>query len=736
MHAASFEFDITGMSCANCSAHVERVLRKMAGVTSAVVNLTTERAFVETDGSVPPEAIVAAVEKAGYGAKAREDEAETKAEADAEAKKLHRDVIIAVCLSAPMLIGMALSLLGVHNGLVMFLHNEWVQLLLATPVQFFVGARFYKNAYKALRGGGSNMDVLVALGTTAAYALSVYNGFFASHAAHDGMKELYFESSSVVIALVLLGKSLEARAKGRTSDAIKKLLDLRAATAHVMRGGTAVDLPVEDVLIGDLVVVRPGEKIPVDGVLVEGHSSVDESMLTGESLPVDKAAGDTLTGATINQFGALLMRATRVGENSTLAQIVAMVEQAQGRKAPIQRLADRVSMFFVPTVLGIAVLTWLAWVFTGHAAMSDALIHAVAVLVIACPCALGLATPTAIMVGSGIGAQNGILFKGGDGLERIAKVDAVVLDKTGTITEGKPALTDCAATGTLTADEALRLAAAAETRSEHPLGAAIVRAGVERWGELPEPTAFQARAGRGVEAEIEGKRVLIGTRRLMAEEGIAAGEGATHAERWEDEGKTAILLAIDGVEAGVFGVADTMKASAPEAIEALQALGVAATMLTGDNAKSAAAIAIQAGIDSVRAEVLPEHKGEEIARLIAEGHCVAMVGDGINDAPALATADVGIAIGSGTDIAIEAADITLMRGDLRTIPAAIRLGRKTMRKIRQNLFWAFVYNCIGIPFAALGWLSPVVAGAAMAFSSVSVVTNSLSLRRYNPMKRD
>jgi Cu+-exporting ATPase len=576
------------------------------------------------------------------------------------------------------------------------------------------------------------MDVLVAMGTTAAFLYSVYNGFFEPDRMR-GMNNLYFEASSMIITLILLGKYLEARAKGRTSEAIKKLMGLQAKTARVIRDGEEIDIPVDEVVPGDIVSVRPGEKVPVDGEIIEGASAVDESMLTGESIPVEKTAGDTVIGATINKHGAFKMRAKKVGRETVLAQIVKMVEEAQGSKAPIQKLADKVAGVFVPAVIGVAVLTFVLWmVIRGE--VSEAFMSAVAVLVIACPCALGLATPTAIMVGTGKGAEKGILIKGGEYLETAYKVSAVVLDKTGTITKGEPEVTDILPLGTLSGDEVLRLAAAAEKNSEHPLGVAIYEAAKARLGAIPDPERFAAVPGKGVLAEAEGKVILVGTHKLMTESGVDIARAAEALERLESEGKTAMLMAVDKDIAAVIAVADTLKEHSVEAVAELREMGVEVFMITGDNARTAAAIARQVGIGHVLAEVLPEHKAEEVEKLREKGYVTAMVGDGINDAPALATADIGMAVGTGTDVAIEAADITLMRGDLRTVAAAIRLSRRTMRKIKQNLFWAFIYNVIGIPIAAFGLLSPIIAGAAMAFSSVSVVSNSLSLKRFDPMK--
>jgi Cu+-exporting ATPase len=671
------------------------------------------------------------VEGLGYGAKREEEVEEDKErlEREKQARNLLISFIIGAVLTAPLMLMMIFEWAGAHVPL---MHNPVFMLALSLPVQVILGARFYKGAYHALRSGSANMDVLVAMGTTAAFLYSVYNGFFEPDKMR-GMNNLYFEASSMIITLILLGKYLEARAKGRTSEAIKKLMGLQAKTARVIRDGEEIDIPVDEVVPGDIVSVRPGEKVPVDGEIIEGASAVDESMLTGESIPVEKTAGDTVIGATINKHGAFKLRATKVGRETVLAQIVKMVEEAQGSKAPIQKLADKVAGVFVPAVIGVAVLTFVLWmVIRGE--VSEALMSAVAVLVIACPCALGLATPTAIMVGTGKGAEKGILIKGGEYLETAYKVSAVVLDKTGTITKGEPEVTDILPLGTLSGDEVLRLAAAAEKNSEHPLGVAIYEAAKARLGAIPDPERFAAVPGKGVLAEAEGKVILVGTHKLMTESGVDIARAAEALERLESEGKTAMLMAVDKDIAAVIAVADTLKEHSVEAVAELREMGVEVFMITGDNARTAAAIARQVGIGHVLAEVLPEHKAEEVEKLREKGYVTAMVGDGINDAPALATADIGMAVGTGTDVAIEAADITLMRGDLRTVAAAIRLSRRTMRKIKQNLFWAFIYNVIGIPIAAFGLLSPIIAGAAMAFSSVSVVSNSLSLKRFDPMK--
>ena len=731
---SKIDLKLKGMTCAACAARIEKKLNKLEGVQKAAINFATEKATVEYDSSrVKVSDMVKAVEALGYNAQRAEEASpdREKEQREKEIRRLRTELIISAVLSSPLIMAMLLTLVQIDLA---FLHNEYFQLIIATPIQFIIGFRFYKHAFYALRAKSANMDVLIAMGTSAAYFFSIYNAFFQPMKEGVLMKDLYFEAAAVIITLILLGKYLEAVAKGKTSEAIKKLMGLQAKTARVIRNGAEEDIPIEDVEVGDVVVVRPGEKVPVDGKMIEGNSSLDESMLTGESLPVEKKAGDYVIGATINKFGTFKFEATKIGKDTALSQIIKMVEDAQGSKAPIQKIADQVSGIFVPVVIGIAVLTFLIWYLAiGNFTMG--IVSAVAILVIACPCALGLATPTAIMVGTGKGAENGILFKGGEHLEIAYKVNAVVLDKTGTITKGKPDVTDVTTLGQLSSSEVLRLAAIAEKNSEHPLGAAIYEKGKKDFGNLPDPDEFEAIPGRGIMAAVDGKVLYIGTRKLMLEKGVNIGDLEASISRLEDDGKTAMLLAVNNVMEAIIAVADTLKESSGEAIEELQKMGIEVYMITGDNIRTARAIAKQAGITNVLAEVLPENKAEEVEKLKKQGKIVAMVGDGINDAPALATADIGMAIGTGTDVAIEAADITLMRGDLRTIPAAIRLSRKTMRKIKQNLFWAFIYNIIGIPIAALGLLNPIIAGGAMAFSSVSVVTNSLSLKRFNPLKK-
>ncbi len=728
----SVEFDLSGMTCAACANKIEKGLNKLPGVSKATVNFALETAHVEyVPAEVSVKDMVEKVEKLGYKAAVKKGQEEPGEHRKKEITRQKWKLIVSAVLSFPLLWAMV----G-HFSFTSFIWspdifmNPWFQLALATPVQFAIGYQFYVGAYKALRNGSANMDVLVALGTSAAYFYSLYLTFEWMNGGGHHQAEMYYETSAVLITLILLGKLFEALAKGRTSEAIKTLMGLQAKTALVIRGGQELSVPVEQVVTGDVVLVKPGEKIPVDGVVLEGASSVDESMLTGESIPVEKKAGDAVIGATINKNGVLKLQATKVGKDTALAQIIKVVEEAQGSKAPIQRVADVISGIFVPIVVGIAVVTFLIWYFgVEPGSFAGALEKAIAVLVIACPCALGLATPTSIMAGSGRAAELGVLFKGGEHLEATHKIDAIILDKTGTVTKGKPELTDVAVAGSMDEAEFLRLVGGAERNSEHPLAEAIVE-GVKAKGiELPAPEKFEAIPGYGIEAVIEGRQLLIGTRKLMQKYEVDAEQAYEAMTRLEEAGKTAMLAAVDGNYAGMVAVADTIKETSKEAVGRLKELGIEVIMITGDNERTAKAIANQVGIDRVLAEVLPEGKAAEVKKLQNAGRKVAMVGDGINDAPALATADIGMAIGTGTDVAMEAADVTLMRGDLNSIPDAIYMSKKTMANIKQNLFWALAYNVIGIPIAAVGLLAPWVAGAAMALSSVSVVMNALRLQR-------
>ncbi|MDI1289329.1 MAG: heavy metal translocating P-type ATPase [bacterium] len=779
------DLPLQGMTCASCANTIERALGKSPGVSKASVNFATKTATVRYDATATsPQKLVDVVKSTGY------DSAVPPAASDAHAEPsvampgmtaaqhaampaghsmavnktsedhsahmhvnaneqtvLLRKVIIGAVLSVPVLV-IAMS----HGKIAIFNQPwiNWLQLALTTPVVVWCGSQFYRMAWIGLKHFRANMDSLVALGTGTAFlysiAATIWPGFFTAAQTSMGgmaMVPVYYEAAAVIIVLVLLGKLFEARATGNTSAAIRRLISLQPKTARVVRSGQEQDIPVEQVIVGDTVIVRPGEKIPVDGQVETGDSAIDESMLTGESVPVEKKPGDAVFSATINTTGALTFRASKVGKDTALQQIVRLVQEAQGNKAPIARLADTISGYFTPVVLGIALVTFVVWYLVApvETRLSMALLTFVSVLIIACPCALGLATPTAIMVGTGRGAEHGILIKGGEALETAHKLTAIILDKTGTITQGRPALTDVRALSGIAEADLVRLAASAERRSEHPLAAAIVQGAKARGLTLAEPSAFKAVVGNGIEAIVDGRAILIGKRALLADRGIDTAALDTLAGELAAAGKTPMYAAIDGKPAGLIAVADSVKPESKEAIAQMQKMGLRVAMITGDNAKTAAAVAKEVGIapDMVFAEVLPGNKAEHVKKLQAQGLVVGMVGDGINDAPALAQADIGLAMGTGTDVAIEASDITLIRGDLRSVPEAIALSKATMRTIKQNLFWAFVYNALGIPIAAgllypfTGWLlSPIIASAAMALSSVSVVLNSLRLSRTTP----
>lgn len=716
-------FHIDGMTCAACSARIEKSISKMAGIDNVNVNLTTEQANVAFSSALASEEdIFNKVRKLGYTPKQQESSSTRDKKKEKDYRRQKFLFIFALVFSIPLFVTMIDHFYPNEMLLPHWLMNGYVQWALATPVQFYAGWQFYKGAYKSLRGKSANMDVLVAMGTTAAYVYSIYLVLI-------GEVNLFFETSAIIITLVLLGKLLEARAKGRTSEAIKSLMSMQAKKALAVRNGEEILIPIEEVVQGDQVKVRPGEKIPVDGIVLSGYSSVDESMLTGESIPVEKQEGETVIGSTMNKNGTIILEATKVGSETALSQIIRVVEEAQGSKAPIQRMVDVISNYFVPSAFGIAVLSFTGWYFVAGASFEIALINFTAVLVIACPCALGLATPTSIMVGTGKGAENGILFKGGQHLERAHQIDTIVLDKTGTITKGRPEVTDVVAWNHFSEEALMTKAASLEQGSEHPLGESIVSYAKKNSFTLGKTEEFQAVPGYGIQGVLSGETILIGTRKLMNEHQVHFEAAEETAVKMEGEGKTVMFAAVDAKFAGLIAVADPIKETSYEAIQDLKSLGYEIAMLTGDNERTARAIADQIGIDQVYSQILPEDKAGVVERLQKQNKRVMMVGDGINDAPALVTADIGAAIGTGTDVAIEAADITLMKGDLRSILQAIQLSQKTMKNIKQNLFWAFVYNSIGIPIAALGFLAPWVAGAAMAFSSVSVVSNSLRLKK-------
>ena len=739
---------LRGMSCASCANSIEDAIRTVPGVSESNVNFGIEQATVTYDPhKTDLDTIQDAVSEAGYSAFSLQEQTMVTGEDDAEksmraaeSRQLKRKVIVGGALSALIVVGAMSAMLNLP--LIRGLDNPWIQLVLATPVLFWCGGDFFKNAWKALKRRAASMDTLVAIGTGSAYFYSIFATVFPRFFTTQGLTpEVYYEASSVIITLILLGRLFENRAKGQTSDAIRKLIGLQARDARIIRNGRELEVPIQDVQIGDVVVVRPGEKIPVDGEVVDGSSTLDESMVTGESMPVKKQAGDEVIGATINKTGSFKFRATRVGKDTLLAQIVQLVQQAQGSKAPIQRLADRVTGWFVPVVIGVAIATFVIW-FLALGNLTLALITTVGVLIIACPCALGLATPTSIMVGTGKGAENGILIKGADSLELAHQIQTIVLDKTGTLTQGKPTVTDfLTVNGTANQSELklLRLAASVERNSEHPLAEAVVRYAQSQEVALGDVQNFEAVAGSGVEGTVSNQVVQIGTQRWMEELRIDSQALREQKSQLEASGKTAVWIAVDGKLEGLMGIADALKPSSVQAVRSLKKLGLDVIMLTGDNQQTADAIAREVGITRVIAEVRPDQKVAQIAALQKEGKIVAMVGDGINDAPALAQAQVGIAIGTGTDVAIAASDITLISGDLQSIVTAIQLSRATMSNIRQNLFFAFIYNIVGIPIAAgilfpfFGWLlSPMIAGGAMALSSISVVTNALRLRNFQP----
>ncbi len=743
-------FPVSGMTCASCVARVEEALSSVPGVVSANVNLASEKATVEYTEGTGIADLKRAVKDAGYELGS---EAETLEDVTATAQRELRGVRNRFIFAA-ILASLIMALMWAPS----FAGKPYLLWALATPVQFWAGWRFYRGAWGALRHKTADMNTLVAVGTSAAYFYSVIAVLFpVLFAAAEVELGLYFDTSAMIITLILLGRFLETRARGQTSEAIKKLIGLNPKTALVIRDGEEREISVEDVQVGDLVLVRPGERVPVDGIIRDGYSSIDESMITGESIPLEKKAGDEVIGASINKTGSFKFEATRVGKDTTLAQIIRLVDEAQGSKAPIQRLADVIASYFVPIVIGIATITFIVWYFAGPSpALTYAILNFVAVLIIACPCAMGLATPTAIIVGTGKGAEHGVLIRSAETLERSHKIRAVLLDKTGTLTQGEPRVTDIIALPSSSQDEILRLAASAEHGSEHPLGEAIVKAASEKKLKIASAKDFNAIPGQGIEASVEGKKLILGNLRLMSEKSLSLNGLGGEAEQLRAKGKTVMFLGIDNHIAGIIALADTLKPNAKAAVDGLHNMGIEVMMLTGDNQRTAEAIAREVGIDRVLAEVLPEHKAQEVKKLQQEGKVVAMVGDGINDAPALAQADVGIAIGTGTDVAMETGDITLIRGDLTGITTAVSLSKRTMRTIKQNLFWAFAYNTALIPVAAgvlylafgntgvpsglhfilgnYGFLNPILAAAAMAASSLTVVFNSLRLKRFRPAK--
>ncbi len=726
------DIPVSGMTCASCATAVEKALKGLNGVVSANVNLATERASIEfIPGMVDFDDFKKAIDAAGYKASPITEGLmdREKEEREKEYRDLKKRFLVSLILTIPIVIGSIIHIPVISNWLLLF--------ILATPVQFWAGLRFYRAAWSALKHMTTNMNTLIAVGTTSAYAYSILATFLPGIFIKGGLRpDVYFDTSSVIITLILLGRLLEAKAKGRTSEAIRHLMGLQAKVARIQRDGQDKEIPIAEVVVGDIVIMRPGERIPVDGDIVNGYSTIDESMLTGESLPVEKSMGDKVFGGTVNKAGSFKLKALRIGKETALAQIIRLVEEAQGSKAPIQRLADKVASIFVPSVISIAVITFIMWfIFGPRPSFTLAMMNFIAVLIIACPCALGLATPTAIMVGTGKAAERGILIRDAEALELAHRIQTVVLDKTGTITKGEPEVIDVYATGDITEKDAIALAASAERVSEHPLGHAIVRMAKERGLVLDEPDRFTAISGGGIKAALSGREIFIGNETLMSKEGIDISPLSGYAKQVSEGARTPVFMAIDNEIKALFAIADTIKEGSIDAIKGLKAMGIEVSMLTGDHKKTAEAITRMVGVDRFFAEVHPAEKAEVVKSLKAEGKITAMVGDGINDAPALAEADVGIAIGTGTDIAMEASDITLIKGDLRSVAEAIRLSRLTLKTIKQNLFWAFFYNVVGIPVAAgllypFGGplLNPMIASAAMAFSSVSVVSNSLRLR--------
>lgn len=717
------QLKVIGMTCAACSGRIERVISKLDGINEISVNLTTEVAEVDFDQNIITiDEIISKIQKLGFDAEVY-DESKIDSKAD-EIKWLKISLLISAILTAPLIIGMILSWLNVH---VLFLHDPILQLVLATPVQFIIGYRFYKPAFYALKSKSPNMDVLVSIGTLAAYFFSLYN-LCTGKVVHGSMEGLYFESSMTIITLVLFGKYLEMRAKEKTSEAIQSLIKLQPQTANILIDGVIQNVPLSLVKTNDIVVVGPGEKIPIDGVIKSGSTITDESMLTGESMPVEKSVGDNVFCATINSQGIIHVETKSVGKETTLSQIISYVRNAQGKKAPIQKIADKVSVYFVPAIIGIAIITFIVW-FIVSKEFEISLINAVSVLVIACPCSLGLATPTAIMVGTGMCANHGILIKNGETLETASKIKTIIFDKTGTITKGKPEVTDIIFNNNISENEFLETISALELGSEHPLGKAIYKYCSNKNISPISMDSVNALTGLGMEGTLKSDTYYIGNLKLMNQKNVSVDIKKDFIKELEVSGKTVMFVAKNTEYLGLIAMSDTLKSTSKSAIEKIKSIGIIPYMLTGDNLNTANTIAEKVGIDNVFADVMPSEKSEKVELLKSDENIVAMVGDGINDAPALVSANVGIAMGNGADIAIEAADVTVMRNDIRAVYDTIFLSKATMRKIRQNLFWAFIYNAIGIPFAAFGILNPTIAGAAMALSSVSVVTNSLLLKR-------
>lgn len=720
--------DIKDMYCASCSARIEKRLNNLKGIEKAVINFASKKGYIEYNSEIiRPKNIQIVIEKLGYHSKVIEDKksSDNSDKENQKADKLLKKAVISIILTSPMIIGMLLSFAGIH---IEFLHKPLVQFILATPVQFYIGGVFYKNAYKTLKSGSANMDVLVAMGTTAAYFFSIYTGFLADYFGSSSNLHIYFEASASVITLVFLGRYFEERAKNKTTGAIKKLISMQPKKARILIENKETEIPAEEIQIGDTIIVKPGEKIPVDGTIISGNSSIDESAITGESVPVEKKEGENVIGGTINKFGAFKFKAEKIGKDTVLSQIIKLVEEAQGSKTHIQHLADKISAIFAPAVLFIAVITFFIW-YLGFGELESGIINAVSVLVIACPCALGLATPTAVMVGTGKGAENGILIKNGEVLESAYKMNSIIFDKTGTLTEGNLQVTDIIPLNEFSKEELLLYSGSIEQSSEHPIAKSVTSYAFSETEKLMEAQEFKAEAGSGIRGRIDGKEIIIGKQSFIQEITEIEEEIREKIYELENHGKTVIITVIDSRIAGIIAIRDTVREESKSIVKKLRELGITPIMLTGDNRRSAEAAAGEIGIDEVISEVMPDEKAEKVNQTKKEGKLTGMVGDGINDAPALTSADIGIALSTGTDVAIESADIILVKGKLSGIYKAVQLSRNSMNIIKQNLFWAFIFNTLGIPLAALGHLSPIFAGMAMSFSSVLVVSNSLRLKR-------